>query len=269
MVVASPEPWEMDGKPLKSWQIASIAFGAAAGVAAVKVGIGLAAAASGGAVLAVAGAAFVGYAAADLASGIYHWAIDNYPTEKTPVVGAQAKEFQIHHADGDAMGKSNTWYVLSHAAAPLLVPMAAVAIAAPVAGGVAATAATAGALAFLGAGWCGQALHRWAHQEHPGAFPRMLQKVGLAIKRENHLEHHELQFPADNYCIINGMWNKTLLRTRFWRKAESLVYRITGREPHSWQNQVVRAEALGLPKPAAPGLIRPYGPEYYKAHGGK
>ncbi|KAF4377734.1 hypothetical protein F8388_011487 [Cannabis sativa] len=42
-------------------------------------------------------AGLVGYVMADLLSGVYHWAIDNYGTPSTPFFGEQVKEFQGHH----------------------------------------------------------------------------------------------------------------------------------------------------------------------------
>lgn len=42
-------------------------------------------------------AALVAYVTADLATGIYHWAMDNYGTPETPIFGSQVVGFQRHH----------------------------------------------------------------------------------------------------------------------------------------------------------------------------
>ncbi|GMP52561.1 hypothetical protein CsSME_00018324 [Camellia sinensis var. sinensis] len=42
-------------------------------------------------------AGLVGYVLADLGSGVYHWAIDNYGGSTTPVFGSQIEAFQGHH----------------------------------------------------------------------------------------------------------------------------------------------------------------------------
>ncbi|CAD5324610.1 unnamed protein product [Arabidopsis thaliana] len=42
-------------------------------------------------------AGYAGYILADLGSGVYHLAIDNYGDESTPVVGTQIEAFQGHH----------------------------------------------------------------------------------------------------------------------------------------------------------------------------
>jgi len=42
-------------------------------------------------------AVVVGYEFADFGSGVYHWAMDNYGTAKTPVFGTQIEAFQGHH----------------------------------------------------------------------------------------------------------------------------------------------------------------------------
>ncbi|KAL0452116.1 UNVERIFIED_CONTAM: Fatty acid desaturase 4-like 1, chloroplastic [Sesamum latifolium] len=42
-------------------------------------------------------AALLGYLLADLSSGIYHWAIDNYGSAETPIFGSQIEWFRAHH----------------------------------------------------------------------------------------------------------------------------------------------------------------------------
>lgn len=37
--------------------------------------------------------AFFGYEFADFGSGVYHWSLDNYGSEKTPVFGKQIEGF--------------------------------------------------------------------------------------------------------------------------------------------------------------------------------
>lgn len=34
---------------------------------------------------------------ADFASGVYHWAVDNYGSSETPVFGSQIAGFQVRH----------------------------------------------------------------------------------------------------------------------------------------------------------------------------
>jgi hypothetical protein len=38
-----------------------------------------------------------GYVFADFGSGVFHWATDNYGTDKTPVLGGVIAAFQGHH----------------------------------------------------------------------------------------------------------------------------------------------------------------------------
>ncbi|URE42676.1 Kua-ubiquitin conjugating enzyme hybrid localization domain [Musa troglodytarum] len=57
----------------------------------------VAAAADSGSVVEPLLAAYVGYILADLGTGIYHWAIDNYGGPSTPVFGSQIEAFQGHH----------------------------------------------------------------------------------------------------------------------------------------------------------------------------
>jgi hypothetical protein len=79
----------------------SLAFGAGAVAAAANIGLAVIGAGALGPVSAtgfLAAAGLVGgYLAADAASAVFHWAVDNYPNGNTPIIGKTADEFQIHH----------------------------------------------------------------------------------------------------------------------------------------------------------------------------
>lgn len=57
----------------------------------------IAAAPSPVAILEPATAALFGYFLADLGTGFYHWAIDNYGDESTPFFGSQIEAFQVNN----------------------------------------------------------------------------------------------------------------------------------------------------------------------------
>jgi ubiquitin-conjugating enzyme E2 variant len=185
-----------------------------------------------------AGALVGGYAAADLASGIFHHWVDNYPTAQTPVVGKMAREFQEHHF--------RTYDLLEFSLLDNCVNAGR--FLAPVMAAVAATnphyTVAAGALAFLSGGYLAQGSHRWSHMQNPPRIGKLMQNLGLAQSKKNHATHHRMPW-ADYYCIVNGMWNPLLSRTDFWRKLEKVYYQATGAEPKSWRDQGVRELALG------------------------
>jgi len=44
---------------------------------------------------------------------------------------------------------------------------------------------------------------------------------------------------------VNGMWNKALSKIDLYRHLEVGVFKLTGKEPHSWRDPGVKAYALG------------------------
>ena len=100
------------------------------------------------------------------------------------------------------------------------------------------------ALGFNGGGFLAQGSHRWTHMKNPPAIARVVQKLNLMQSREQHALHHKMPW-ADNYCIVNGMWNPLLSKTHFFRKWEKAIYNITGAQPHCWKDPGVKAFALG------------------------
>ncbi len=183
------------------------------------------------------GAAGAGLVAADFASGVFHWSIDNYPDENTPLVGGTAKSFQDHHR-ASGMDEVSVWENILPSAAAMTLPMVALAAFTPH------YALASAGLAFCGGGVLAQASHRWSHMENPPGLARVLQKAGISQTSENHAKHHNQPFD-EYYCIVNGSLNPLLARTNFWRHLERGVHKLTGAEPRSWQDPVVKDLALG------------------------
>ena len=180
----------------------------------------------------------VGYLGADLISGFFHHAIDNYPKPDTPILGNLASDFLGHHYFANSMEKLTVLGNL-HPTAPAL---------APVLVGLAALnphyAVTAGALSAMGGMIFGQASHRWTHQVDPPGFVKFLRKAGIAQEADDHRTHHRAPWTG-NYCIINGALNPLLDKSGFWRKYENVVHKITGAEPKAWQHPAVKDYAQG------------------------
>lgn len=182
------------------------------------------------------GAAGVGLLAADFASGLFHWSIDNYPDENTKFIGPLAKSFQDHHRSS-GMDQTSVWMNILPSATVMAAPMLALAAFTPQ------YAVASAALAFTGGGVLAQASHRWSHMTNPPGLARVLQKAGVAQSAENHARHHEAPFD-EHYCIVNGALNGVLARTNFWRHMERGVFKLTGAEPRCWQDPVIKAMAL-------------------------
>ncbi|MEW6278772.1 MAG: fatty acid desaturase CarF family protein [Candidatus Eremiobacterota bacterium] len=211
------------------WTAANVASQIAGlpGLEGKLIGIGVAAA-----------AAFAGYAASDLASGVFHHWIDNYPKPSDPFIGRLAAEFQGHHRDHYSLLHSTFLDNCARAGVFLAPLMVATAVVNPH------YALGTAALTFLGGGFLAQGSHRWAHQENPPAIGKFCQKVGLAQPKQNHAEHHDMPW-ATNYCIVNGMWNPLMEKYDGWRKLEWLYHKISGAVPETWNDEATRKLALG------------------------
>lgn len=157
-------------------------------------------------------AALAAWLAADLLSGLVHWALDSFGSIRTPVVGpAFIRPFREHHADALAItrhGFVETNGASCLGALPLLLGAA---VAPP---GFAHALLTFTALGALAANQC----HKWAHSD-PGSLPgaiRALQRSRLILAPAQHARHHAPPFDR-NYCTaagwLNGLLNALLRRT--------------------------------------------------------
>ncbi|CAO2200761.1 unnamed protein product [Urochloa humidicola] len=177
----------------------------------------------------LAAAAFA-YTLADLATGIYHWLIDNYGDASTPFLGSQIAAFQGHHRHPSTIthrDPCNNLHALSRAAALALPPAGA--------GAAHPAAAQAFAGAFAACVVLSQQFHAWAHEKRRRLPPGVeaLQEAGVIVSRAQHAAHHRQPYNS-NYCIVSGMWNGVLDRYKVFEVLEMVVYFRTGVRPRSW-----------------------------------
>mmetsp|Transcript_56440 Transcript_56440/g.104488 ORF Transcript_56440/g.104488 Transcript_56440/m.104488 type:complete len:365 (-) Transcript_56440:98-1192(-) len=186
-----------------------------------------------------------GILGAELFSGCFHWATDNYGSLSTPIVGEACYAFQGHHlAPWTISFRSfgNNVYKIARLATPLVV--------------ICALAMPPGVAAFFAVVFYGQVLaqdfHRWSHTPAKQLAPwqRWLQRSGLAVSTAEHCAHHKPPFAA-HYCILNGMLNPVLdsKPVLLWRRLEAFFYRWTKVEPNCWKGEkgrAVRDVALAL-----------------------
>ena len=218
-----------------------LAVGAGSAVAVGKMALAAATAGSLGVGLATGGLALgglvAGYALADGGSAIFHWAVDNYPTGETPIVGQTADEFQIHHKHPHNLEEGHLLGNMSLAGQFAALPAMALAVLNPP------VAAAGAAVGFLTGITVAQGSHRWTHSKKLQPLTKALQGT-LFQSRKDHNDHHA-QPHAGNYAIVNGMTNPLFDKSHFFRKAEKLVYEVTGKEPHTWKDSNLKAFALG------------------------
>jgi plasmanylethanolamine desaturase len=143
-----------------------------------------------------------GWLAADLLSGLAHWAFDSFGSVKTPLLGAAfIRPFREHHVDPSAMTRHD--FVETNgssclACAPLL---------------LAALFASPAWQAFLVCLCIGilvtNQCHKWAHMEHRPKVVFLLQRFRLVLKPEEHRLHHQPPYRS-HYCTASGWLNPVL-----------------------------------------------------------
>jgi plasmanylethanolamine desaturase len=154
-----------------------------------------------------------GWLAADLLSGLLHWACDSFGSAATPLVGpAFIRPFRAHHADPGAMTRHD--FVATHGASCFAaLPFLAAACLAP--WPFVQALLTCIALGALATNQC----HKWAHMEE-AATPRLVrwaQRRRLVLAREHHRRHHTPPFDS-HFCMSCGWLNAPLdALLRAWR----------------------------------------------------
>ncbi|KAL1556018.1 Fatty acid desaturase 4, chloroplastic [Salvia divinorum] len=174
-------------------------------------------------------AALLGYVLADLASGVYHWGIDNYGGAETPVFGAQIDAFQGHHRWPWTITRrqfANNLHALARAVAFTVTPIN---LACGDATALAFVAACSGCIMFS------QQSHAWAHTTRSKLPPLVaaLQDGGVLVSRSQHAAHHRAPY-NNNYCIVSGAWNEVLDASKFFEIMEMVIFFKFGVRPRSW-----------------------------------
>jgi ubiquitin-conjugating enzyme E2 variant len=168
----------------------------------------------------------LGWELADLASGLFHWAVDNFGNRRTLAFGEIIDDFQGHHlSPGDIVAK--VFVEVTHPGARFLAPPLAVVALLGISGVIGASL-TAVMLAFLGAAFLGQVFHRWSHVMRAPWPVAAVQRAGLLLSKRAHSAHHDGH--ASHYAIITGHTNPLLDRILLPR-LERLVRAFTGKAP--------------------------------------
>ncbi|HEU4427131.1 MAG TPA: fatty acid desaturase CarF family protein [Myxococcota bacterium] len=166
-------------------------------------------------------AAALGWASADLASGIVHFLCDRFGSERTPLLGpAVIRPFREHHVAPTAI-TGHGFAELSGNSALALTPVLAVGSElAPLFGEALLPSALFSWLMSASVGlFTTNQIHRWAHMARAPRLARALQRVGLAITPEAHARHHS-EAHDRAFCITNGWWNRPLDRAQAWSRVE-------------------------------------------------
>jgi hypothetical protein len=159
-----------------------------------------------------------GWLAADLLSGLLHWACDSFGNAHTPLIGnAFIRPFRLHHADPEEMTRHD--FVETHgsscfAALPVLVVTSVMPL------DTWQRALAHGVLLFLAlGGLLSNQCHKWTHMDE-AATPRLVQlaqRAWLVLPREHHRLHHSPPFDT-HFCMASGWLNAAFDAVlRAWR----------------------------------------------------
>jgi len=143
-----------------------------------------------------------GWLAADLFSGLVHWALDSFGSVRTPLLGpAFIRPFREHHADPAGMTRHDFIEVNGASCLgclPLLIGIQVFETNPLLHAVIACTA-----LGVLLTNQC----HKWAHSEEPPSGARFFQKLGLVLSAEEHIKHHTPPFNT-HFCTASGWLNR-------------------------------------------------------------
>ena len=174
----------------------------------------------------VAGAMLAALLFADLASGLVHWAADNWGSADWPILGSAFIEpFRMHHLDAKDI-THHAFLELNGNNCIVSLPLFWVAqysLSLDLFG------------LFAGTFWLGTAIwvlatnqfHAWAHADVAPAAARWLQRHGLILSAPHHDHHHALPH-ASHYCITTGWLNSPLRALRVFEALEWSITRLTG-----------------------------------------
>ena len=156
-------------------------------------------------------AGLIGVAAADLGTGLVHWAGDSFGEEETPIIGpVLIVGFREHHRDPlriVAHGFVEVSGANALAATPIALGIAA--LGPEVSTSLWAATGLAFLLAAAVTAVLSNQLHRWAHMARRPRVVRWMQRHRLILSREHHARHHRGAHDRA-FCVANGWMNPLL-----------------------------------------------------------
>jgi ubiquitin-conjugating enzyme E2 variant len=170
-----------------------------------------------------------GIAAADLGSGLVHWAADTWGRDDLPVIGRRVLvPFRVHHLNPDDFLRRRFVDGNGEVAA-IALPLLCGLVALPLEIGWGAASAVF-LLSFCGVGIFTNQIHQWAHMTSPPRAVRLLQDWGVLLGRAAHRSHHDRPYNA-HYCITTGWCNRPLDAIALFRRLERVITSTTGAKP--------------------------------------
>jgi ubiquitin-conjugating enzyme E2 variant len=173
----------------------------------------------------------LGMAAADLLSGLVHWACDTWGSETMPVIGRRfLHPFRVHHVNPDDF-LTRRFLDTNGDVAMLVLPVLAGMFWIPF-DSTTDQIVAAFALGFCSVGMWTNQIHQWAHMHKPPRAVQLLQACRVVLRSEVHERHHRPPHVTD-YCITTGWCNGALNRLGFFHGLELAVSCLTGAMPRT------------------------------------
>jgi plasmanylethanolamine desaturase len=176
-------------------------------------------------------ALLAGALAADLVSGLVHWAADTWGHESLVFFGPRfLRPFRVHHVNPDDILERDFVDLngdVALLACPVLLGAALTSLSDELS-----SAASVFLAAFATFSLPTNLVHRWAHQAQPPRLAAWLQRHGLILSRAVHLGHHTAPHTS-HYCIATGWCNAALESLGFFPALERAIESLTGARPRS------------------------------------
>lgn len=187
--------------------------------------------------LAVALAVLAGIYAADLGSGLLHWAFDTWFNENITFLRRMVLQVREHHVYPNRIFHISFLHDAGTLSWIALIATGPFVLWALLSGGLIASYAILAAVVFNALLVTMLAFHKCGHRARQPFWIRWLQKSGLLLSVNHHSQHHQGNHDF-NYCLINGWADRTLGRLGLFRGLEWMIARWSGAQPqlndHEW-----------------------------------